>query len=294
MRLEHMRDEFPQMPDDIQKMIEDEVARQVKIRPISQNIDTDEENVRWEITKNVDIRTDKKQLKNPKSRKFSAKKVAVLFFAAALAVGTTAFAGSSLYKIYNEKVGNYGVATKIQVGENGSTYGKVPDELEVVNIVNNYIPDGMIQPEGDPGKMFYEDTPYQGGVSMISVTMNTKVSKDDVMIVDTDVKYSETLEISGHEAVYVEKNSWDTDRVWFDKKMYVIYPDEWRILEVFGGSDISKEEMLKVVENTELQPTGETYLVKDAVTWSEWVNPETVESDSDIVLAVSADEMADI
>ena len=64
MRLEHMRDEFPQMPDDIRKMIEDEVARQVKIRPISQNIDTDEENVRWEITKNVDIRTDKKQLKN--------------------------------------------------------------------------------------------------------------------------------------------------------------------------------------------------------------------------------------
>ena len=94
------------------------------------------------------------------------------------------------------------------------------------------------------------------------------------MMVEKNVKSSEVLEISGHEAVYLERNPADTDNIWFDKMLYVVYPETWKILFVYGGTDISKEELLKVVENTELQPTGETYSFKDAYTWSDMIEVE--------------------
>lgn len=296
MKLENIYEEFPKMPDDMRKMVEDEVARQLKMDLVCENIKR-ENAMEAAVT---EIKTDSKNTQRNYSEKisqnrFGRKKFITIIAAAALALGTTAFAGSSVYKLYKEKIGSYGVGINIQVGEKGDTYSQIPKELEKVEIVNHYIPEGMIQPETDPGKMFFEETPYQGGFSMVWVTMDTKVTKDDAMMVDRDVKMSEVLEISGHEAVYLEKNGWDTDHVWFDKKMYIIYPEIWRILEVYGGSDISKDEMLKVVENTELKPTGELYQVKDAVTWSEWVTPETEEQKQDELRnVVKAEEIADI
>ena len=308
MRLENIKEEFPKMPDEIRNMIEDEVMKQLQTQEVCVTEDRtdnrnrrngngilDNENVFTKASSEIlsnKRQMEKRSVERITMKKMSAKKLSVIFLAAALAVGTTAFAGSALYKMYHEKIGDYGLGTSIQIGEEGSTYGAVPEELEKVKIVNHYIPEGMIQPESDPGKMFYEETPYQGGVSMAYVTMDTKVTRDDVMMVDTNVKLSETMEISGYEAVYLEKNSWDTGKVWFDKKMYIIYPENWLVLEIFGGSDISKEEMIKVVENTELQPTGETYSVKDAFTWSEWVTPETVADDR--ALKVETKEISDI
>lgn len=308
MRLENIKEEFPKMPDDIRKRIEDEVARQLQVQPICAKENT-KENVK-EHTKRYVNKVQNRNIYQTKrtnqrknqvlansgkriaGRKMTAKKAAIIFLAAALAVGTTTIAGSAIYKMYNEKIGNYAVGTRIQANEDSSIYGEIPKKLEGVNIVNHYIPEGMVQPEGDPGKMFYEETPYLGGVSMVAVAMDTKVTRSDVMMVDKNVKVTEKMDISGHEAVYIEKNGWPTDDIWFDKKIYVIYPESWSVLEIFGGSDISKEEMIKVVENTELQPTGEIYKMKDLVTWSDWVTPETFSDE--MVLNVSRNEIAGI
>ena len=294
MRLENIYEEFPKMPDDMRKMIEDEVVKQLEICPICEGVRVEDIAGKNEIDIKTKCKNERKNYSDElMSNKLRKKKFMTLFAVAILAVGTSAFAGSEFYKLYNEKVGKYGFLTNIQVGEKGSTYSNIPKELEKVEILNHYIPERMVQPESESGKMFYEETPYQGGVSMVWLTMDTKVTKDDAIMVDKNVKTSEVLEISGHEAVYLEKNGWDTDHVWFDKKMYIIYPEIWRILEVYGGSDISKDEMLKIVENTELKPTGEMYKIKDAVTWSDWVKPEVVEQD-ELKTIVKAEEIADI
>ena len=57
---------------------------------------------------------------------------------------------------------------------------------------------------------------------------------------------------------YTTKIKTDGGEITFDKKVYIVYPEVWRVLTIFGGTDMTKEEVLKVAENTTLVPTGET------------------------------------
>ena len=207
MKLENMYEEFPEMPDDMRKMVEDEVARQLKMDLVCENIKR-ENAMEAAVT---EIKTDSKNTQRNYSEKisqnrFGRKKFITIIAAAALALGTTAFAGSSVYKLYKEKIGSYGVGINIQVGEKGDTYSQIPKELEKVEIVNNYIPEGMIQPETDPGKMFFEETTTIG---IRKQKMERSILKRQIVEMETSLGKVKVkiCELHSGKRVYPEYNS---------------------------------------------------------------------------------------
>lgn len=291
MRLENMKEEFPKMPDDIRNMIEKEVARQIKIeRPdftAKQAVNPKTRPLGTEYSADKPLNAEKQHtpIRRHTKRRLSAGKIAAAALASVMVLGSTVMAGTKLYQIYQEKVGNYGVETGFRTDNaSGSSYGTAPKELSVVNITNNYLPEGMIFSD-EPGKMYYESTPHKGGISMACIAMDSSTTRDSLKLLDTNVTYSEELTINGHDAVYLERESA------FNKIFYVVYPDVWYILQVYAGQDTTKEEAIKVIENTELVPTGEVYDTADAYTWSDFVSSREESGTIDIQLTASRDEM---
>ena len=241
MRLEQLKDEYPVMPEDIRRRIEQEVHVQMKT-----------DNGKYQERK--------------RTGRMSGRKAVVAALAATMAIGTTVFAGAKLYEWKVEKVGNYAVSAGIAA--DGSEELKVPEEIPVLSVKAGYLPKGMVAADDESGKYYYEQTPYQGGISIAFITMDEKLSADNLPVSDGYVTSAETLSINGLNAVYLEKQAA------MNKKIYVAYPQYWKILEVFIGEDVSKEEAIKVIENLRVQPTGETTLLSEAYTWSDMLNEE--------------------
>ena len=86
MRLEEMKNNIPETPDFIHKMVQEEVNRQLQ------------------DTKVVSI----------KKRKWNKMQAAAAAALCLLATSTVAYAGNRLYHMYVEKQGNYRVETGIQ------------------------------------------------------------------------------------------------------------------------------------------------------------------------------------
>ena len=119
MRLEEMKNNIPETPDFIHKMVQEEVSRQLQ------------------DTKVVPI----------KKRKWNKVQAAAAAALCLLATSTAAYAGNRLYHMYVEKQGNYRVETGIQA--DGETSVQLPEQIHDVAISTNYIPDGMTWTDED-------------------------------------------------------------------------------------------------------------------------------------------------
>lgn len=88
MKLERMKNEFPKMPEEIEKMVVDEVGKQMQYRTLGSNR-------KWYVSKTV----------------------AAAVLLAFLAVGTTVYAAVYYYQMTADKVGEFGVETNISLTE---------------------------------------------------------------------------------------------------------------------------------------------------------------------------------
>ena len=232
-----------------------------------------------------------------RKRRFPLRKAAGVVLAATMVAGTTVFGGNIVKQIYLEKTGNYRVETQISSNDSSkdTVYEKAPEEIPVVEIETSYIPEGMVQSEFRKESMYYGETPYMGGISMLIDSMDVSLSKKDLLLTDTYVVSAEELSIAGHDAVYLEKQVLNEDEISFDKKVYIVYPEVWRVLTIFGGTDMTKEEVLKVAENTTLVPTGETVPLSETLCWSR-LDAEKAEqggySESKEKVTATAEEMS--
>lgn len=86
MRLEDMKNDIPETPDFIHKMIQNEVAKQIQ---------------------------DTKVMNLQRRKTWTIPKIVAVAAACTLAVSTAAYAGVNLYHWFLEKQGAYGVAVKI-------------------------------------------------------------------------------------------------------------------------------------------------------------------------------------
>ena len=139
MRLEDMKDTFPKMPEDIKNMIEKEVAVQIKSR---QEESMDPENARQ--SGKMENKENAKVIKYRKKKKDAARRMLIASMAAALALATTVCAGV-VYQMHNEKVGKYGVKTKIEGQQTAETenrkVGNHGAETDYVELKASYLPD---------------------------------------------------------------------------------------------------------------------------------------------------------
>lgn len=268
MRLEDIKDTFPKMPEDIKNMIEKEVAVQIKSR---QEESMDPENTR----QSGKTEENAKIIKYRKKRKDTVRRMLVASMAAALALATTVGAGV-VYQMHNEKVGKYGVKTKIE-GQQTAETENLGAKTDYVELTTSYLPDGMVQTE--EGKYSFEDNYMEGGISMVVYRLPQNEKVDDLL--STDVAESEELEVGGRPAVYLEKVSSAA------KKLYVIYAEHGYMLEMFAFPDVTKDEMIRIAEGLTVVPSEKTEgnCVMQLCDWNQTEEAEEkgepVDSDSD-------------
>lgn len=253
MRLENMKNDIPETPDFIHKMIQSEVAKQMG---------------------------DTKVVNQQRRKRWTAPKVAVVAAACTLAVSTAAYAGVNLYHWFLEKQGAYGVAVKIDA-DSAAKENVLPDEVPEVDLFARYIPKGMSW--NDEYHLQYPEHEQTGGFSFAFVLLD----KNDLgqVVQDQNVVDSEARTFGKYQGVYLKYNSIMKSGS-FNQRIYLACPDLYRVLMIYIGDDVSKDEAIKVAEN--LVISENTTMVKTAglPTWSEDMTAERIEENDELLTSV--------
>lgn len=264
MGFEHLKHDFPEMPEEIRTMIRTEVEKQLKSEPARHR------------------------------SKRTVRRTLAASLAAVMLCGATVFAGVSIYRMQLQKTGEHGV--RIDIAENPEAAGntdEAPAVIPNVRLKVGYLPQGMVQTE--LGKYSFEDNLYQGGVSMTFFRMDT--GDDQFEIQHGDVLTSEEFTTGEYQGVYLEYPNLYENDITFNQRLYVAYTDVHYVMEMYAASDVSKDEALKIAENVKLIPTedatGEDIVV--AQNWSDSQkapDPLLEEGGVETVTSVAAEKMA--
>lgn len=268
MRLEDMEHEFPKMPENMRAMIEREVEKQMKTETEQSG---KAEKITGKAAKTAGAAQTAKATGPARRRnKRMARRTLVAALVAAMVLGTTVFAGV-VYQMRAKSAGKYAVEIKTE-GNSGEIAGtesseQINIEIPTVKMDLSYVPEGMVETE--KGKYSYEDNLYHGGVSIVFYAMDT--GDDQFEMLEKGVIASEEMNVNGYSGVYLEYQSLIEDEISFNQRIYVAYTDVHYVMEMFVGSDVAKDEAIKVAEGVKLTPvtdaTEEQNIVCD-FSWS--------------------------
>ena len=282
MNLNNMKEDFPRMPESMRRMVEQEVARQIKYSETGE---------RPGILRKNGSPVDQRNAKGYSGRKVSGRKLAILLLAATMILGISAAAGAKVYRMYTEQVSDYMVKTGVKA--EGTEADAIPD----VDIRLGYVPQGLFQCDvcGE-SKYHFESTvteyPHVGGVSMMLWVMDN--DGDLAGIVEKNVVEQQELTIGGHEAVYLQKQKIDNGSIGYSRILYIMFPEVQHILQLYIGDDMPEEEMMKLAEGVELIPTGETLEEDKVYTWNDYVSGEQETETGSSKITSSREEMENL
>ena len=265
MRLEDLKDQYPKTPDFISEMMEKEVEKQIRI----QNSTT--QNRR------------KKQV-------WTLGRTAAAAAVACVVIGTGAYAAVNAYRNYHmnlQQQGSYSVVTGVTADTESQTTEALPDQIADVKIETSYIPEGMEWK--DERHLDYIHTDNKGGFTIDSVLIGDGNLEEG--LTDTNVEESEQTTFGEHEGVYLKYHTVQTD-IHFNQRIYLLCPEEGRIVTLYIGSDVSKEEAYKVAEGITLKETGEMVSTGDIEDWNTYIqmqNGELTEGEGSVAVSEEHD-----
>lgn len=258
MRLEDMRENIPETPEFIHRMIQNEVKKQLQDAKVV----------------NITQRRTKKR---------TGTKIAAAVAVGLLATSTVAYAGVKLYHIFLEKQGNYGVITGINTDDSN---GKIdlPEKIHDIDITAGYTPEGMEWI--DEWHLEYPEYGRTGGFNFSAVLLD----EDDLdkVMQDKDVVDCEKRTFGDYEGIYLKYNDLAEDGS-FSQRIYLFCPDLYRVITVYIGDDIAKEDAVKVAENLVITENNTMIETADMYTWSELVSPE--ESPEEMLVSIEEDKL---
>ena len=264
MNIESMEQEFPKMPQSMRDMIEKEVEKQIKV--------------------------------TPQRGYFSLKKAVVVSLAATFVLGTTIFAGTKLYRMSSSPQGDYGMTTKIEKTDAAENTENV-DTAPQLAMKLSYLPEGMTETE--EGKYSYEQTPGQGGISIVFYQMDT--GDETFWMQDHYVTESENIQVGNHDGVYAKMQNTMGDDTAFDQMIYVTYPEYHYVMQMYVGHDVTKEEACKVAEGIVLAPAQELAdgTVISPYNWSDYEDAKAEgtgdsSEDEELKTTATAEEMKNL
>ena len=247
MRLEDLKDQYPKTPDFISEMIEKEVEKQM-------------------YTQKAARRSRKKK------KVWTLGRIVAAAAAACMLIGTGAYAAVSAYRNYHMKMeqqGSYSVVTGVMADTESQTTETLTDRIADVKIETSYIPEGMEWK--DERHLDYIHTDNKGGFTIDSVLIGDGNLEEGMT--DTSVEESEQTTFGEHEGVYLKYYTVQTD-THFNQRIYLLCPEEGRIVTMYIGSDVSKEEAYKVAEGIQLVETGEMVSTENMWDWNTFIQSE--------------------
>ena len=258
MRVEDLKDQYPKTPDFISEMIEKEVEKQVHMR-----------------------RNNRRSRK--KKKVWTLGRTATAAAVACVLIGTGAYAAVNAYRNYHmnlQQQGSYSVVTGVTADTENQTTEALSDQIPDVKIETSYIPEGMEWK--DERHLDYINTDNKGGFTIDDVLIGDGNLEEG--LTDTNVEESEQTTFGEHEGVYLKYHTLQTD-THFNQRIYLLCPEEGRIVTIYIGSDVSKEEAYKVAEGITLTETGEMISTADMWDWDAFIqqqNGELIEGEESI------------
>lgn len=180
-----------------------------------------------------------------------------------------------------------GVFTKTyERQEDGLTYTFAVDyEVKPVEVdmEATYIPEGYEQQEGGALK-WCADGSWQNGISLALVNAAYLDAEGSASLDAAGVKDLEETTINGMEA-HVLTLDYDAERVTntFDKRIYLFNETDGYVAVVYGGNDLSMEELKKVANGLTFTKTGET---------ADYMSAEEKQAESEAALQADAELVA--
>lgn len=256
MRLEEMKNDIPETPDFIHKMIQNEVAKQIQDPKVAVM-----RRKRWTVPKAVAVAA-----------------------ACTLAVSSAAYAGVNLYHWILEKQGSYGISVKIDAGS--AAKEALPDEIPEVDMFARYVPEGMQWT--DEYHLQYPENSQNGGLSF-AFDLLDKNDLDQV-VQDQNVVESEERTFGDYQGIYLKYNHIITDGS-FNQRIYLVCPDLYRVLTVYIGDDVSKEDAIKVVENLVLSEDTTMVKTSSLPTWSQALSERSEVDGEELLTSIEAGKL---
>ena len=132
----------------------------------------------------------------------------------------------------------------------------------------------------------YPDHAYSGGFSFSSVLLdNNGVGK---IMQDKNVIDCEKRILGSYEGVYLKYNMLASGL--YNQRIYLFCPDIYRVITVYIGDDVSKEEAVKVAESLEITENEAMMETADLYTWSELTTSEET-SEIEMLTSVKDDKL---
>lgn len=247
MRLEELKNEQLETPEFIHHMIQKEVEKQVKIVPMEKI-----HKFQWGIGR-----------------------VAAAVAVCIVAASTVAYAGAKLLSIHLDKQAAYGVEIGIQASEEGNAQ-ELPKQIPDISIASEYIPEGMEWKEqGYKSVLSDKNTPYEGGISIIQVLMDKKDLNE--VLLEMNVLESEVRMFGNREGIYLNYGHIykDNDK-FFNQRIYLLCPENHRVLAIYIGNDVSKEDACRFVEGLVITEKEEIIETADMEKWSDLIASEEI------------------
>lgn len=260
MRLENLKKDIPETPEFIHTMIQSEVKKQLQ------------------DTKVVNIKT-------RKVKKRTGARVAAVAAVCVLATSTVAYASAKLHHMFLEKQGTYSIVTGIKSDD---STGKIdlPEKIHDIDISAGYIPEGMEWM--DESHLQYPEHDLTGGFSFASVLLDD--DDLDIVMQDKSVVECEERTFGNYEGVYLKYNDLAEDGS-FNQRIYLLCPDVYRVITIYIGDDILKEDAVKVVENLVITENDTMIETAGLYTWSEMVSPEEA-SEGTALISIEDDKLS--
>lgn len=154
---------------------------------------------------------------------------------------------------------NYIISTAVGIKtDDNNRKIDLPEKIHDIDIAAGYIPEGMEWI--DKWHLEYPDHSRTGGFSFASAFLDE--NDLDKVMQDKHVVDCEERVFGNYEGVYLKYHDLAEDGS-FNQRIYLLCPDVYRVITVYIGDDITKEDAIKVAENlvitendTEIETAG--------------------------------------
>jgi len=222
---------------------------------------------------------------NPSKKKKPVKKATALLIAAAIIAVSSAsvYAGTAIYNMYTQKNGDYAETMVLKKDTLQLKKLSTDSHFDYVKLNLSYLPNKMqAVPHTNNSKYSFNDTYAMGGLSLVLIDMSgvDEFKVNNEYVIDSDI--TDLNENKVYYYQYQVSENYSEEHPVFDKCFYMYFPEYDYILSGMAGTDLSKEELYKILKGASLEAGTEDDHFDETSKWTDNISNDSSKDLSDI------------